>query len=55
MEIQDEAEKWAFETFADCYPHEAYDFNPIKFCDYVRSKGRDITNEQIIELLKEDV
>lgn len=48
---EDKAEKWAFETFADCYPHEAHSYDSVRFCDYVRSKGHDLTDEQIVELL----
>ncbi len=54
MNDQVEAEQWAFETFAGCYPQEAYGQDPVRFCEFVRSKGCNITDKQIVELLNED-
>jgi hypothetical protein len=51
MKEEDKAEKWAFEIFAGFYPHEAHGYDPQRFCDYVRSKGYDLTDKQIVELL----
>lgn len=48
-------EQKAFEVFASIYPHEAHESNPERFCDYVRSKGNNLTDEQIRELLNEQL
>ena len=46
------AEQWAYETFSKCYPHESYEMDKKKFCDYVRTKNPDMTDEQIKQLLE---
>ena len=43
----------AFKTFAKLHPIEAYDLEPIKFCNWMRSEGYNLTNEQIETLVNE--
>lgn len=41
----------AFKIFADFYPVEAYELRPEEFCNYMREKGYDMTDEQIKEFV----
>ena len=48
-----EAENWAFRTFANIYPHEAYELDPPRFCEFVRTSHPDLSDDDILELLNE--
>jgi len=43
----------AFEDIATAHPHEAHQQNPQRFCDFVRSKGNNLTDEEIAKNLEE--
>lgn len=47
MVSEAEAEKWAFETFARIYPHEAAELDWPRFVAFTQDKAPGITEEQI--------
>lgn len=46
-------EQKAWEDIANAYPHESHEKNPKRFCDFIRSKGINITDEEIKKKLEE--
>lgn len=42
-----------FEVFCEMHPHEAYDLDKEKFCDYMQKEGHELTNEEIEKLINE--
>jgi Ca2+-binding EF-hand superfamily protein len=42
-----------FKIFAKLHPHEAYELRPDDFCNFLRSEGFDLTNEEIKRLIYE--
>jgi len=48
-----QAEAWAFRTFANIYPHEAYKLEPERFCNFVRTSNPDLSDKDIVKLLNE--
>lgn len=41
----------AFKVFAFLHPIEAYTLNNVRFCNYMRSKGYNMTDLQIKQLI----
>lgn len=42
-----------FDMFCNLHPHEAYELNPKEFIRHCKELNPDVTEEEIIKLLKE--
>ena len=48
-----QTEQWAFETFAKLHPHEAYEMDRQRFCDFAKSINHELSDKDICELLND--
>ena len=46
-------EQAAFNTFARLHPVEAYDSDPVRFCNLIRETTPTMTDEEIKEIIEE--
>jgi len=50
---EQEIKDLAFVIFASAYPLEAYDSDPVAFCNFMKKQGYYITDEEIKTLIDE--
>lgn len=53
-DMTDHSQK-AFEDIATAYPKEAHIQDPQRFCEFVRSKGNNLSDDEIKKMLDENV
>ena len=48
-----EYKQMAFNTFARLHPLDAYDSDPVRFCNFVRETTPTMTDEEIKEIIEQ--
>lgn len=51
--MKSDYDQLAFNTFARLHPVEAYDSDPVRFCEYTREMYPTMTDEDVKELIEQ--